>query len=56
MARREEAIAASTSARAHAALGHSDCAYVLETGRIITEGPSKELAVDPGIKEAYLGE
>jgi branched-chain amino acid transport system ATP-binding protein len=41
---------------AHAALKHSDRAYVLETGRIVMEGPSKELAADPGIKEAYLGE
>jgi branched-chain amino acid transport system ATP-binding protein len=41
---------------AHAALGHSDRAYVLETGRIVMEGPSKELASDPRIKEAYLGE
>ncbi len=41
---------------AHAALGHSDRAYVLETGRIVMEGPSKELAADPRIKEADLGE
>jgi branched-chain amino acid transport system ATP-binding protein len=41
---------------AHAALNHSDRAYVLETGRIVMEGPSKELAADPRIKEAYLGE
>lgn len=41
---------------AHAALGHSDRAYVLETGRIVMEGSSAELAADPRIKEAYLGE
>jgi branched-chain amino acid transport system ATP-binding protein len=41
---------------AHAALKHSDRAYVLETGRIVMEGPSKEFAADPRIKEAYLGE
>ena len=41
---------------AHAALKHSDRAYVLETGHIVMEGPSKELAADPRIKEAYLGE
>src|SRR5688500_19835864 len=41
---------------AHAALGHSDRAYVLETGGIVMEGPSRELAADPRIKEAYLGE
>jgi branched-chain amino acid transport system ATP-binding protein len=41
---------------AHAALKHSDRAYVMETGKIIMEGLSKELAADPRIKEAYLGE
>ena len=41
---------------AHAALKHSDRAYVLETGRIVMEGPSAQLAEDPRIKEAYLGE
>ena len=41
---------------ANAALHHSDRAYVLETGRIVMSGPSKELAEDPKVKEAYLGE
>ena len=41
---------------AHAALGHSDRAYVMETGKIIMDGTSQELATDPRIKEAYLGE
>jgi branched-chain amino acid transport system ATP-binding protein len=41
---------------AHAALHHSDRAYVLETGASVMTGPSKELAADPRIKEAYLGE
>lgn len=41
---------------AHAALGHSDRAYVMETGRITMEGASRELAADPRIKVAYLGE
>lgn len=41
---------------AHAALHHSDRAYVLETGEITMEGNSKDLAKDPRIKEAYLGE
>ena len=41
---------------ANAALKHSDRAYVLETGHIVMEGPSSELAADPRIKEAYLGE
>ncbi len=41
---------------AYAALQHSDRAYVLETGRIVMQGDSKELAADPRVKEAYLGE
>ncbi|MDQ3749775.1 MAG: ABC transporter ATP-binding protein [Acidobacteriota bacterium] len=41
---------------ANAALHHSDRAYVLETGRIVMEGGSKQLAADPRVKEAYLGE
>ena len=41
---------------ANAALHHSDRAYVLETGRIVMEGNSKELAQDSRVKEAYLGE
>jgi branched-chain amino acid transport system ATP-binding protein len=41
---------------ANAALKHSHRAYVLETGTIVMEGPSRELAADPRVKEAYLGE
>jgi len=41
---------------ANAALHHSDRAYVLETGRIVMQGISKEIAEDPRVKEAYLGE
>lgn len=41
---------------ASAALKHSDRAYVLETGSIVMEGPSSELASNPRVKEAYLGE
>ncbi len=41
---------------ANAALHHSDRAYVLETGRIVMEGNSRQLAEDPRVKEAYLGE
>jgi branched-chain amino acid transport system ATP-binding protein len=41
---------------ANAALRHSHRAYVLETGSIVMEGPSAELAADPRVKEAYLGE
>uniref|UniRef100_A0A7C4GFD2 ABC transporter ATP-binding protein n=1 Tax=candidate division WOR-3 bacterium TaxID=2052148 RepID=A0A7C4GFD2_UNCW3 len=31
-------------------------AYVLETGRIVLAGPAQELAQDPRVKSAYLGE
>lgn len=41
---------------ANAALHHSDRAYVLETGRIVMDGDSRQLAQDPRVKEAYLGE
>lgn len=41
---------------ANAALKHSHRAYVLETGSIVMEGASSLLAVDPRVKEAYLGE
>jgi branched-chain amino acid transport system ATP-binding protein len=41
---------------ANAALRHSHRGYVLETGMIVMEGPSQQLAADPRVKEAYLGE
>jgi branched-chain amino acid transport system ATP-binding protein len=41
---------------ANAALKHSHRAYVLETGTIVMDGPSAELAADRRVKEAYLGE
>src|SRR5688572_4278730 len=41
---------------ANAALKHSHRAYVLETGAIVMEGPSAEVAADPRVKAAYLGE
>jgi branched-chain amino acid transport system ATP-binding protein len=41
---------------ANAALRHSNRAYVLETGSIVMEGPSAQVAADPRVKEAYLGE
>lgn len=34
----------------------SHFAYVLETGRMVIKGPSKELLQDPKIKEAFLGQ
>ena len=41
---------------ANVALRHSKRAYVLETGRVALEGSSAEVAADPRVKEAYLGE
>jgi len=41
---------------ANAALKHSHRAYVLETGAITLSGPSSEVAQNPKVKEAYLGE
>jgi len=37
------------------ALGNSQRAYILETGRIVRQGRSEDLLVDPAVKEAYLG-
>lgn len=37
------------------ALSIADRAYVLETGKIIMEGPAKDLQKDPKVKKAYLG-
>jgi branched-chain amino acid transport system ATP-binding protein len=41
---------------ANLALHRSQKAYVLETGQITMQGSSAELANDPRVKEAYLGE
>lgn len=38
------------------ALALSDYAYVLENGRVVMEGPGKQLLCDPNVKKAYLGE
>jgi branched-chain amino acid transport system ATP-binding protein len=38
-----------------AALAIADRAYVIETGRIVLAGASRELARDPRVREAYLG-
>jgi len=40
---------------ARAALVVSDRAYVLETGRLVLQGESKELINDPEVRRAYLG-
>lgn len=40
---------------ARQALKIADYAYVLETGKVVNKGPSKDLLEDSSIKEAYLG-
>jgi len=40
---------------ARAALQIADRAYVMETGRIVMEGPAQELANQPEVQRAYLG-
>ena len=40
---------------ANQALAISDRAFVLETGNIVISGPSQEIANDPRVIEAYLG-
>ena len=37
------------------AMAFSDRGYVLENGRIRTEGSSAELAADPDVRRAYMG-
>ena len=39
----------------HSAFSIADRAYVLETGRVVREGPTTQLADDPEVKRAYLG-
>jgi len=41
---------------AKAALRLAHRAYVMETGKIVMQGPASVLENDPGIKKAYLGE
>ncbi|MCA8926056.1 MAG: ABC transporter ATP-binding protein [Planctomycetes bacterium] len=41
---------------AHAALDLAHRAYVMETGDVTMSGPAAELARDPRVKAAYLGE
>ena len=40
---------------ASAALNVAHQAYILEVGKIVLEGPGKELMCNPKVKEAYLG-
>ena len=41
---------------AQMALSVADRAYVLETGKIVMEGPAAELLEDDKVRSAYLGE
>lgn len=41
---------------ATAALQIADYGYVLETGNIVLEGPGKDLAQNPEVRKAYLGQ
>jgi branched-chain amino acid transport system ATP-binding protein len=38
------------------ALSVADRAYVLETGRIVLEGPAQQVLEDPDVQKAYLGD
>lgn len=40
---------------AKVALAVSDYAYIMESGKIVLEGPSKELQKNPDVKEFYMG-
>ena len=37
------------------ALRYAHRAYIMETGRIVMEGPAKDLAQNPEVRKAYLG-
>jgi branched-chain amino acid transport system ATP-binding protein len=39
----------------HLALSGADRAYVLENGRLVKEGPARDLIDDPEVQRAYLG-
>jgi branched-chain amino acid transport system ATP-binding protein len=41
---------------AQAALSLADHGYVIETGKIVLDGPGSELLHDEGVRKAYLGE
>jgi len=41
---------------ANMALSIAHSAYVLETGEVVLQGPAKELAANPEVRKAYLGE
>ena len=39
----------------HMALAVSDYAYVLNEGKVWAEGPAREVARNPQVRQAYLG-
>lgn len=39
----------------HMALRYADYGYIMESGRIVMDGPAKELATNEDVKEFYLG-
>ena len=39
----------------HHALDSADRAYVMETGRVILEGPAETMRHDPRVEQSYLG-
>jgi branched-chain amino acid transport system ATP-binding protein len=39
----------------HKALAVADYAYVLGQGKVVLEGPAKELAAQPAVRQVYLG-
>lgn len=53
--RKEGTTALIVEQNARAALGIARRAYVMETGRIVMEGPASELSKNPEIQRAYLG-
>ncbi|MGE5484487.1 MAG: ABC transporter ATP-binding protein [Ignavibacteriales bacterium] len=52
---REQATILLVEQNAYQALRVADRGYVLETGRIVMEGPCEQLRKDPVVKKAYLG-
>mgnify|MGYP005849593153 CR=1 FL=1 len=45
----------SNKENAFAALSVAHYAYILEVGRVVLEGPGRELLENPKVKDAYLG-
>jgi branched-chain amino acid transport system ATP-binding protein len=53
--RREGTTVLMVEQNAHMALQLATRAYVMETGRVTLEGPARELANNPHVRQAYLG-